>query len=60
MLVAVIRLSKPLRCCAVLLQVGGVEVPKLLPFSVWGDVGSDLPEVDNFSEVGDTCNAALT
>jgi hypothetical protein len=39
-------------CCVACVQVGGIKVPELLPFNVWGDVGSDLPEVDNFSEVG--------
>lgn len=25
--------------------------PELMPFNVWGDVLSDLPVVDNYSEV---------
>jgi hypothetical protein len=33
------------------LQVGGVTVKPLYPFHVWGDVTSDLPAVDNYSEV---------
>jgi hypothetical protein len=38
-------------CCPALVQVGELVAPKLMPFNVWGDVGSDLPVVDNFSEV---------
>lgn len=41
------------------MQVGGVTVPALYPFHVWGDVVGDLPTVDNFAEVGDTPDVAV-
>jgi hypothetical protein len=41
------------------MQVGGVTVPALYPFHVWGDVVGDLPKVDNFAEVGDTPDVAV-
>lgn len=40
-----------LTCAGCTLQVGGVTVKPLYPFHVWGDVTSDLPAVDNYSEV---------
>jgi hypothetical protein len=38
-------------CCSAAVQVGELVAPELMPFNVWGDALSDLPVVDNYSEV---------